>query len=93
MNFNEMFQFQSLTAPQRPEIDTALTETNPQTPNRTRRNKSPSASAPLAAMIGRRSPTPMSESLIHSIKNRTEAKKAAGTNPEPTYPFDQGPMA
>ena len=76
-------QFQSMSTPQRPEIDTALTETSPRTPGQTRRRPST-----ISAMLRRRSPPPMSESLINSIKNGPKPRTLTSSKTEPNLLFE-----
>ena len=80
-----MFQVQSLVKPpQRLEFDTALTETNPRTPKRIRKKRS-SFPTLMTSSIGHRSPAPMSESLINTIKKQNEPKKLTGNEPNPNF--------
>ena len=80
-----------MSTPQRPEIDTALTETSPRTPDQARRRPST-----ISAMLRRRSPPPMSESLINSIKNGPKPGTLTSSKTEPNLLFehhDQVPEA
>jgi hypothetical protein len=63
--FSTNFQFQTISALPRPEFDTALTETHPKTPTRTRRSHS--LLLPTSP-LGRLSPPPAPGSVMNCIK-------------------------